>query len=72
MFIGVSFIATPVKFLASTLTLPVALDVGRATFGISVRVQLGMAVTLVTLAVWAYGFCHSWESVWSPSCEGAL
>ncbi len=55
---GVSFIAAPVKFLAPSLTLPVALDVGRATFGISVRVELGMAVTLVALAVWAYG----WEA----------
>lgn len=29
---GVSFLATPVKFLAPSLTLPVALDVGRQTF----------------------------------------
>ena len=30
--IGVSFLATPVKFTADSLTRPVALDVGRATF----------------------------------------
>ncbi|MEM7293044.1 MAG: hypothetical protein AAF420_06570 [Pseudomonadota bacterium] len=29
---GVSFIATPAKFLAPSLTLPIALDVGRHTF----------------------------------------
>lgn len=34
LLVGVSFIATPAKFQASSLTLPVALDVGRATFAI--------------------------------------
>jgi len=34
LLIGVSFIATPVKFLAPSLTRPVALDVGRVTFAI--------------------------------------
>jgi hypothetical protein len=32
--LGVSFLATPAKFLAPSLTLPVALDVGRQTFAI--------------------------------------
>ena len=32
LLVGVSFVATPVKFSAESLTLPVALDVGRATF----------------------------------------
>ena len=30
---GISFIATPVKFFAASLTLPVALEIGRHTFG---------------------------------------
>ncbi len=30
--LGVAFVATPAKFLASSLSLPVALDVGRRTF----------------------------------------
>ena len=30
--LGVSFLATPVKFRAKSLTRPVALDVGRTTF----------------------------------------
>lgn len=33
LLVGVSFIATPVKFNAESLSLPVGLDVGRATFG---------------------------------------
>jgi hypothetical protein len=31
--IGVSFLAAPAKFNAATLTLPVAMDVGRQEFG---------------------------------------
>jgi hypothetical protein len=34
LLIGVSFIATPVKFGATSLSLPVALDVGRVTFAL--------------------------------------
>ena len=34
MLLGVSFLATPAKFLAPTLPLPVALDVGRHTFAV--------------------------------------
>ena len=34
MLLGVSFLATPAKFLAPSLTLPVALDVGRYTFAV--------------------------------------
>lgn len=41
--IGVSFIATPAKFQAASLTLPVALDVGRSTFALSHLVQLALA-----------------------------
>lgn len=41
--IGVSFIATPAKFQAESLTLPVALDVGRSTFALSHLVQLVLA-----------------------------
>ncbi|MBX3549067.1 MAG: hypothetical protein KIT15_12375 [Xanthobacteraceae bacterium] len=33
LIIGISFIATPVKFFAASLTLPVALEIGRHTFG---------------------------------------
>jgi hypothetical protein len=34
MLLGVSFLATPAKFLAPSLTMPVALDVGRHTFAV--------------------------------------
>ena len=34
MILGVSFLAAPAKFMAESLTLPVALEVGRVTFGL--------------------------------------
>lgn len=41
MLVGVSFLATPAKFRAPSLSLPVALDVGRQTFGAFNKVELG-------------------------------
>lgn len=37
--LGVSFLATPAKFLAPSLTLPVALDVGRQTFAVFNKIE---------------------------------
>ena len=47
MLLGVSFLATPAKFLAPSLTLPVALDVGRQTFGIFSIVEIVASLTLL-------------------------
>lgn len=47
MIVGVSMLATPVKFSAPLLTLPVALDVGRVTFHLFARIEWALAVTLV-------------------------
>ncbi|MYA79882.1 MAG: hypothetical protein F4X39_05065 [Acidobacteriia bacterium] len=41
---GVSFLATPAKFSAPSLTLPVAVDVGRSTFAVLNQVELGCAL----------------------------
>jgi len=50
--LGVSFLATPVKFLAPSLTLPVALDVGRQTFHWYNRMELVIAaITLIAAFV---------------------
>lgn len=45
--LGVSFIATPVKFQAPSLNLPVALEIGRATFGLFSKIEWGIALLLV-------------------------
>ena len=51
LLIGVSFIATPIKFSAPTLDLGPALDVGRVTFGLFSRIEWGMAVLSVVAIV---------------------
>ncbi len=53
LLIGVSFIATPVKFSAPTLDLGPALDVGRVTFGLFSKVERGVAAVLVLTTVLA-------------------
>lgn len=51
--VGVSFLATPVKFQATSLSLPVALEVGRVTFWTFSRVEWGLAFLLVATAMFA-------------------
>jgi hypothetical protein len=51
--IGVAFLATPAKFLALSLTLPVALDVGRHTFRMYNSVELLLLVGLLVLGRWS-------------------
>lgn len=51
--IGVSFLATPIKFTAPSLDLPTALEVGRVTFRLLARVEWTLAILLVASA-WFY------------------
>lgn len=51
LLVGVSFLATPVKFQAPSLDLPVALDVGRVTFALFNRVEWAMALILAFAAL---------------------
>lgn len=53
LILGVSFIATPVKFRASSLTVPIALDVGRVTFQLFNKIEWGVlaVTTLLTLVL---------------------
>jgi hypothetical protein len=55
LLIGVSFLATPVKFRAASLSLAVALDVGRATFRIFSRVEWALALMLLLAVLVAGG-----------------
>lgn len=50
---GVSFIATPAKFQASSLSLPVALDVGRATFAVWNTVEWVLLALMVPVLVFS-------------------
>jgi hypothetical protein len=49
MVMGISFLETPVKFRARTLTRPVALDVGRHVFGALGKVEMVWAAVGVGL-----------------------
>jgi len=49
LLVGVSFLATPAKFLAPSLSLPVALDVGRYTFGLLSKLEWLLTGALLTL-----------------------
>lgn len=49
MTIGVSMLATPLKFTAETLTRPVALDVGRVTFLAFNKVELAALIILLII-----------------------
>jgi hypothetical protein len=52
LLIGVSFVATPAKFLAPSLPLSQALDVGRWTFHVLTTIEWGLVV-VASLLVWA-------------------
>lgn len=51
MLAGVSFVATPVKFTAPGLSLPVALEVGRATFHLFSRIEWALAAALLFTSI---------------------
>ncbi len=50
MIIGLSFIATPVKFRAKSLERKAAFDVGRVTFRLFSRVEMVLAVLMLIVA----------------------
>jgi hypothetical protein len=50
---GVSLLATPVKFLAPSLSLPVALDVGRHTFAVLNKVEWAAALVVLSFGLGA-------------------
>lgn len=51
LLLGVSFVATPVKFLAPSLSLAVALDVGRQTFWALNWIEIGCALVLLSIVL---------------------
>ena len=53
LLVGVSFLATPAKFMAPSLSMPVALDVGRQTFFVFNRVE--WIICAVTAVTWMLG-----------------
>lgn len=60
--LGVSFLATPVKFRAASLSLPVALEVGSHTFHLLTRIEVGLGLILAA-AAWLPAHLRSWSYV---------
>lgn len=51
MILGVSFVATPLKFQAPGVTLAIGLDIGRLVFGIFNKIEIAFAVMLALLVL---------------------
>lgn len=59
MLLGISFLEAPVKFRAPSLSLPVALDVGRTVFGAFEKVQVALSAATILVLVWT-GIRSAW------------
>lgn len=57
--VGISMIATPVRFTALTITRPVALDVGRVVFAALNKAEL-VALVLLLVVVRVAGLARRW------------
>lgn len=62
--VGVSMIATPVRFTATTITRPVALDVGRVVFAALNKAELA-ALVLLLIVVRLSGAAGRWWAMCS-------
>ncbi len=51
MILGVSFVATPLKFLVPSVTLEIGLDIGRLVFGVFNKIEIGLAVLMALLVL---------------------
>ncbi|MDH3482377.1 MAG: hypothetical protein OEM50_11710 [Gammaproteobacteria bacterium] len=60
--VGVSLIATPVRFTAASITRPVALDVGRVVFAALHKAEI-VALVLLLLIVRIAGLSRKWWPV---------
>ena len=60
MVLGISFLETPVKFTAPSVTLPIGLDVGRHVFGMFNKVELAFVLIMVAILL----YLRPRRSVW--------
>jgi hypothetical protein len=62
MTVGVSMIATPVRFTAASITRPIALDVGRVVFAALNKAELA-ALVMLLIIVRVAGLARKWWAV---------
>lgn len=65
LILGVSFIATPAKFKAAHLTLPIALEVGRATFSIFNKVEWFICLSIIFISAMSSKSQFYWFLIFS-------
>ena len=64
LLLGVAFVATPAKFLAPSLPLAQALDVGRWTFHVLSIIEWSLVATFVAIVVvWRGVIANHWVAV---------
>ena len=51
MILGISFLETPIKFRAASVSLEIGLDIGRHVFGAFNKVECALALVMVILAL---------------------
>ena len=62
MVLGVSVLSTPIRFTATTITRPIALDVGRVTFAALNKAEfVALIITLIIIQI-----AGSARSLWMP------
>lgn len=61
LILGVSFIATPVKFEAPHLTMPVALEVGKATFHLFNLIEWCVIIAAIMLTALSSKTSQNWS-----------
>ena len=58
--LGVSFIATPAKFMAPSISMPIALEIGKATFHIFNKVEWIIIVISIVVTFFSTTNLHRW------------
>lgn len=66
LLLGVSFVATPVKFMAKNLSMPVAIEVGMVTFHLFNKIEWVLCISILLMMLWAR---MSW---WPLVCVGIV
>ncbi len=51
MILGVSFVATPLKFQAPSVSLETGLDIGRLVFGVFNKIEIALALLMLLLVI---------------------
>lgn len=72
LLLGVSVLATLAKFRAGSITLPIALDIGRATFRMLESVEFGLLAAVLLLALMAGAKAERFAALAALTCLRAV